>query len=66
MIGDSKEFQTNLELFWKWYDDRFYYRWRNFALSFSEGEKHIDSSINDEGTLYSMTSDINPYFTYVF
>ena len=65
MLSDSKEFQINLKLFWKWYDDRFYYRWRNFALSFSEGEKHLDISINDESTLYSMTSDINPYFTFI-
>ncbi|RLA76440.1 MAG: hypothetical protein DRG78_19020 [Epsilonproteobacteria bacterium] len=65
MMGDSKELEKNLTLFWKWYDERFYYRWRNFALSFKDGEKFLDSNINTQSTLYSMTSDINPYFSFI-
>lgn len=65
MMKNSKELEKNLEQFWKWYDERFYYRWRNFALSFKDAQNYMDSNIDNQTTLYSMASDINPYFTFI-
>ena len=65
VMKDSKELEENLVGFWRWYDERFYYRWRNFALSFNDAEKFLDSSLNNQSTLYSMASDRNPYFNFI-
>ncbi|MBL0709008.1 MAG: hypothetical protein JJW00_08175 [Sulfurimonas sp.] len=62
VLGDSKELEDHLKLFWKWYDERFYYRWKNFALGFSDGERFLDSSAGNHSTLYSMAGVFNPYF----
>jgi type VI secretion system protein ImpL len=64
-MDNPKILKANLKLFWKWYDDRFYYRWRNFALSFKDAQKFLHSNADAQSTLYSMSSDTNPYFTLI-
>jgi len=64
-MKDDKKIKENLVLFWKWYDERFYYRWKNFAFSFNNAEKFLKANINNQNTLYSMTSDTNPYFKFI-
>ena len=64
-IKDPTELNKNLSLFWKWYDERFYYRWKNFALNFNAGKKYLDLSVSNQNMLYSMSSDQNPYFNFI-
>lgn len=65
IISDPKEFKENLKQFWKWYDERFYYRWRNFALAFDNGKNFLQNNSEFESTLYSMASLQNPYFNFI-
>ncbi|MEA1892866.1 MAG: type VI secretion protein IcmF/TssM N-terminal domain-containing protein [Campylobacterota bacterium] len=65
MMKDPSELKDNLKLFWQWYDERFYYRWKNFALTFGNGENFLKSNSKDQGTLYAMTSEENPYFNLI-
>ena len=60
-IPQNKRFQNNLSLFWVWYDERFYYRWKNFMVALTRAEQLLKPH-NQEQLLYSMTSDKNPYF----
>ncbi len=63
-MGDTKKVKANLVSFWKWYDERFYYRWKNFAISFSNVDKFVKPE-NEDQLLYAMTSDENPYFDFI-
>ena len=63
-MQNSTELKAKLKLFWKWYDKRFYYRWKNLALSMSNMESLLKFK-NNEQLLYTMTNDKNPYFDFI-
>jgi len=63
-IDNISKLKENLLSFLKWYDEQFYYRWKNFAMGFN----NIDSFLklqNKEQLLYAMASDQNPYFNFI-
>ena len=64
-MKDSKKLEKNLIHFWQWYDEMFYNKWKNFAQFFSNSEKFLESNSKIQNTLYSMTSDKNPYFNFI-
>ncbi|NOQ30562.1 MAG: hypothetical protein GQ570_05500 [Helicobacteraceae bacterium] len=65
IISNPKEFKENLKGFWEWYDDRFYYRWKIFALAFDDGKDFLLKNSQYDSTLYSMVALDNPYFTFI-
>jgi len=63
-MKDPTKLKANLKLFWRWYDERFYYRWKNLASSMSN-MRYLLKSDTKEQLLYTMTNDKNPYFDFI-
>lgn len=60
-VPEDKRLQKNLKLFWAWYDERFYYHWKNFIIAMNEAQDALKPH-NQEQLLYTMTNEKNPYF----
>jgi len=63
-MKDTSKLKVNLAAFWKWYDERFYYRWKNFAISFDNADEFLKPENKDQ-LLYAMASEQNPYFDFI-
>ena len=61
VMSEDLMLKKNLRLFWQWYDDRFYYRWKNFAVGMTQIDKLLRPKHQDE-LIYTMSSEENPYF----
>lgn len=63
-IGNKAVLKADLAAFWKWYDIQFYYRWKNFAISFNNINTFLKLE-KKEQILYKMVSVQNPYFDFI-
>jgi len=63
-MKNPDKLQQNLKIFWNWYDERFYYRWKRFALSFPSATNLVSKDAKTQ-LLYSMTSEENPFFKFI-
>jgi type VI secretion system protein ImpL len=63
-MKNPEKLQRNLKIFWIWYDERFYYRWKRFALNFPNATRLVNKDAKMQ-LLYSMTSEQNPFFRFI-
>lgn len=51
--------------FWKWYRQRFYESWYDFANRFNEGQEGLQSAHKWQNMAALMTTEQNPYFRFL-